>query len=272
MLSVQQYALRYRSLGWSVIPIRAREKRPLLPWQLYQHQLATEDDVEDWFRRWPTANIAVVTGAVSGTIVLDVDPQHDGDASLSRLEKAHGPIPATVEAVTGGGGRHLYFSHPGGTVHNRVGLAEGIDLRGDGGYIVAPPSVHPSGRRYVWKKGRAPGETALASMPEWLLRLVLKEASRSGHPVTHWRRLVREGVTEGQRNNIIASLTGHLLWHGIDPEIALDLLLCWNGAHCHPPLSDDEVAQTVENIARLHLRQEAAFDIPEQMQDGSNRD
>lgn len=272
MPSVEQWALRYLSRGWSVIPIRTREKRPLLPWHPYQDHLAEAEEIGDWFRRWPTANIAIVTGAVSGLLVLDVDPRHGGDASLSRLEQAHGPIPATVEAITGGGGRHLYFSHPGGTVHNRVNLAEGIDLRGDGGYVVAPPSLHPSGRRYAWKKGHGPGETVLANMPEWLLRLVLKEAKRIGHPLIHWRRLVMEGVVEGQRNNSIASLTGHLLWHGIDPDIALDLLLCWNAARCRPPLSDDEVAHTVESVARLHLRREAGMDTPEQMQDGKNRE
>ena len=73
-----------------------------------------------------------------------------------------------MESITGGGGRHVYFSHPGGVVHNRANIQPGIDLRGDGGCIVAPPSVHPSGKRYRWKKGHAPGDVKLARLPDWL--------------------------------------------------------------------------------------------------------
>ncbi len=75
-----------------------------------------------------------------------------------------------VEALTGGGGRHLYFRHPGGIVRNRVGLAPGIDVRGDGGCVVAPPSVHPSGKRYAWVASHGPEDSPLARAPAWLLR------------------------------------------------------------------------------------------------------
>jgi Bifunctional DNA primase/polymerase, N-terminal len=91
--------------------------------------------------------VGIVTGEISNLVVLDFDPQHDGNASIERLERQIAPLPVTVEVTTGGGGRHLYFAHPGGLVRNRAGLAQGVDVRGDGGYIVAPPSVHPSGRR-----------------------------------------------------------------------------------------------------------------------------
>ena len=102
--------------------------------------------------------------------MLDIDARHDGDASLAGLERSHGPLPPTLEVLTGGGGRHLYFQHPGGTLPNRVGIWPGIDLRGDGGCVVAPPRIHPSGRAYAWRRGRAPGETALAVLPAWLLQ------------------------------------------------------------------------------------------------------
>ena len=151
-VSVKESALHYLFRAWSVIPLRARGKRPAVRWQQYQNRLATEQEATDWFNRWPNANIGIVTGAVSGLVVLDVDLQHGGVESLQGLEEVHGPWPHTVEAVTGGGGRHIYFAHPGVFIHNRVGLEPGIDLRGDGGYIVAPPSVHFSGHRYTWKR------------------------------------------------------------------------------------------------------------------------
>jgi hypothetical protein len=225
-------------------------------WLDYQQRLPTAREVARWFRRWPDANVAVVTGAVSGLVVLDVDVRHGGADSLAQLEARYGPLPRTVEAITGGGGRHLYFAHPGGVLHNKVGIRPGLDLRGDGGYVVAPPSLHPSGTRYQWKPGCSPADLSPAPMPGWLLREAAGRDGRTGRSRTQWRELVNRGVGEGERNNTIASLAGHLLWHGVDPVVVLDLLLAWNATHCRPPLTDDEVARTVESIARTHERQE----------------
>ncbi|MCX7960086.1 MAG: bifunctional DNA primase/polymerase [Burkholderiales bacterium] len=238
--------------GWSVVAVEPRGKRPLVAWRALQSRAPAPAEVDAWFFAHPEANLGVVTGAVSNLVVLDVDVRHGGEQSLAALERAHGPLPRTVEARTGGGGRHLYFAHPGGTVPNRAGLAPGLDLRGDGGMVVAPPSVHASGRRYRWTN--APGTTALAPLPGWLLRIARREGARAGHPLAHWRRLAREGVEEGARNSTIASLAGHLFWHGVDPAVALELLLAWNRLRCRPPLEDDEVARVVDSIARLHER------------------
>ena len=103
-------ALDYGHLGWSVIPIEPRGKRPLVRWQIYQHRLPDATEVAKCYQSWPDANIAVVTGIVSGVVVLDLDPRHGADASLQELERKHGSITETVEARTGGGGRHLYTS------------------------------------------------------------------------------------------------------------------------------------------------------------------
>ena len=252
--SIRDCALTYRRFGWSVIPLEPREKRPLLRWEEYQRRRASEGVVRRWFACWPDANIGVVTGSISGLVVLDVDPGHGGGESLARLEAIHGPLPFTVSAVTGGGGRHVYFRHPDGEVRNRVGIAPGLDLRGDGGYVVAPPSVHPSGRPYAWEPSGSPDEAALAPIPAWLLQTVEEDGAHPGHSLHYWRSMIREGVAEGARNNTIASLAGHLLWHDVDPAIVLDLLLCWNAERCRPPLSDDEVAQTVQSITRTHFR------------------
>ena len=166
--SIEKAALEYLDRGWSIIPVRERAKRPAIPWKAYQAQCASEDTVHEWFQRHPKRNLAIVTGALSGLIVLDIDPRHGGKESLRRLERENGRLPKTVESITGGGGRHLYFAHPGGVVRNRTNIESGIDLRGDGGCIVAPPSVHPSGKPYRWKNGRAPGEVELARLPDWL--------------------------------------------------------------------------------------------------------
>lgn len=249
-LTIADAAERYRARGWSVLPLRPGDKRPLLQWETLQKVRPSTGDISEWFRRWPNANVGIVTGEISNLIVLDIDPKHGGDVALERLEHRFGPLPATVEAVTGGGGRHLYFVHPGRIIHNRAGIAPGIDVRGDGGYVVAPPSIHPSGRPYLWLAGHDPDKMMLASLPPWVLFSTRPLQSR--HTLVEWRNLVREGVQEGKRNSTIASLTGHLLWHGVDRDVVLELLLAWNRARCRPPLDDAEVAQVVASIARLH--------------------
>ena len=201
-----------------------------------------------------------MTGAISGLVVLDIDPKHEGIDSLEQLQHTHGSLPRTLQATTGSGGLHLYFAHPGGIIRNRVGVAIGIDVRGDGGYVVAPPSIHPNGRSYSWRPGHGPADLAPAPLTGWLLGLLISDRLHRGHPLRHWRQLAHDGVQEGERNNSIASFTGHLLWHGVDPDVALELMLCWNRVRCRPPLSDDEVILTVQSIAHLHERGDEAAD------------
>lgn len=106
--------------------------------------------VREWWDRWPTANVCIATGAISGVIVLDVDPRHGGTESRAALEAEHGALPKTWTSRTGGGGFHFFFRHPGHEVTNKTNLLPGIDIRGDGGFVVAPPSVHLSGKEYSW--------------------------------------------------------------------------------------------------------------------------
>jgi putative DNA primase/helicase len=135
---------------------------------------ATTDEaqIREWWAKWPNANIGVPTGEVSGTVVIDEDPRHGGDHTLSELEAKHGRLPETVMQLTGGGGRHHCFAHPGGYIKSRNGVLPGIDIKADRGYIVVEPSLHESGNRYVFELSSLPGEVELAEMPVWVLDLV----------------------------------------------------------------------------------------------------
>src|SRR5262249_22810872 len=137
------------------------------------------DTILRWWAECPSANVGIATGALSGFIGLDVDPRHRGDESLAALEREHGKLPATVEAGTAGGGRHLLFAHSGVPIRNRVNLARGLDVRADGGYIVAPPSQHASGEAYAWII--APDAAPLAEIPTGFgscFRTATREARR----------------------------------------------------------------------------------------------
>ncbi|HEV8166268.1 MAG TPA: bifunctional DNA primase/polymerase [Actinomycetota bacterium] len=134
-------ALAYCAHGWSVIPCNLATKRSLVRWREWQRRAPGLEQLEAWWERWPKANVGVVTGSLSGVVVVDVDPQHDGDRTLAELEGERGALPRTAVVETPSGGHHLYFAHPGGRVANSAGrLGAGVDVRGDGGLALLPPS------------------------------------------------------------------------------------------------------------------------------------
>lgn len=161
-------ALEYSRRGWLVFPVAwittegicsCREgsacqspgKHPLTPRGFYDAS-RDENTIRAWWRRFPQANVAIRTGRESNLLVLDVDPRKGGDKSLERLIKQFGPLPDTLWSATGGGGWHFYFQYPGPIrLHNNVPGFPGLDIKGDGGYVVAPPSCHESGKHYEWK-------------------------------------------------------------------------------------------------------------------------
>ncbi len=213
---------------------------------------ATTDEakVRHFWSCAPNANIGIATSREHA--VLDVDPEHGGDQTLAKFEQKHGPLPSTWRAATGGGG-HLYFTADI-ELRNSVGkIGPGLDIRGDGGYVVAPPSLHASGKRYTWIE--PPGQVALAPMPTWLLAAAQQpQAAKAAIPVGTWRELVKHGVGEGRRNDAVARLAGHLLRREVDPLVAFEILATWNAVRCRPPLEEAEVAGIVARIAERELR------------------
>jgi hypothetical protein len=157
-------ALLYASYGWKVFPchtIRGGRcscgvdcaspgKHPLVQGGVYA-ATGSAAQIATWWARWPDANIGVATGMASGFIALDIDEKHGGFESLADLEGQFGKLVNTPScSKTGGGGKHILFRHPGVQIQNKVNIAPGLDVRGDGGYIIAPPSRHASGNRYEW--------------------------------------------------------------------------------------------------------------------------
>lgn len=180
--TIAEYAAWYASRGWPVFPVHSvsggactcrkglkcdcKGKHPRTPNGV---KGASKDPgtVRGWWQKWPGANIGVACGEASGLVVLDVDKDHGGAATIQRLQGDLGELPRGPIAETGGGGWHCLFKHPGHPVPNRVGRGAGLDVRADGGYVVAPPSMHASGRIYRWSV--FPGDEPLPELPApWL--------------------------------------------------------------------------------------------------------
>ena len=245
-------ALAYAARGWRVFPVKA-DKAPLTHHGL-KDATTDSEQVREWWRRWPNAGVAIATGRKSGLFVLDVDPEHGGDETLHELERRHGELPETVCCETGGGGEHYCFTHPSGIeIRNSAGrLGPGLDVRGTGGYTVAPPSPHPSGRGYAWDV--PPDESELAAPPAWLV----EDAARRRNGVAP---KVGPSIPEGKRDATLASLAGSMRRRGMDEAAIAAALKVENAGRCRPPLPEAEVERIAASIARYEPAEEPAPEV-----------
>lgn len=276
-------ALAYAARGWSVLPLHSPrtgaegavacscgratcESIGKHPRTSHGLKDASDDPnvIREWWSRWRDANVGVRTGASSGLLVLDIDPRHGGDDSLVALEHAHQPLPPTVRAETGGGGTHLLFTHPGGAVKSRSGAitdAPGIDCKSDGGYIVAPPSLHASGSRYRWSEKRGPAAIPFADPPEWLMALLRdahRDAARTGtvcepNPAADappQNASLSALIPEGKRSDTLTSIAGGMRRQGLEEDAIAAALLAVNARRCAQPLPEAEVRSIAASVAK----------------------
>src|SRR4051812_4726114 len=166
-------ALDHAGRGVPVFPVKSigKKKKPLTP-DGFKNATTNPTIITAWWRQWPEAMIGAPTGAASGLVLFDIDIDQDegidGEASLAALIEREGLLPDTVLAATPRGGRHFYFQHPGRKIKNSANsVGRGLDIRGDGGFAVLPPSIRDDGKAYRWLRG--PGEIPIAPMPDWLL-------------------------------------------------------------------------------------------------------
>lgn len=228
MSKILTHALRYYDLGFSIIPI-GNEKKPLIKWTKYQTERATPEQIKQWAEQFPDMNIAVVTGAVSGIVVIDVD---EGGV-ISNL-----PPTATVKTGTGW---HFYCRHPNVPVDTNAGLiAPHVDVRGDGGYAILPPSIHASGVAYEWT---IPPEDGISELSVDLQQKLLSPIAAPA--------LVGEVVTVGARNTEATKYAGRLLSH-LPPDMhqiaGWASLKQWNQTVASPPLSEEELRGVFDSI------------------------
>lgn len=236
--SVLAQANEYVDQGWSILPVKPSEKRPYMTnWLQYQHTKATKEMTDSWFTSLTGAGVGMVTGRISGVVVLDIESYCS--IPIDELLRRY---PTQMISRTGTGGYHLFYLYPNGVskIANRVGIFEGADIRADGGFIVLPPTRHPNGKLYEWvKKG------PLGVFPKALLDIQSQPKAQGDEWITEALR----GVSEGGRNDACARLAGYFFHKGLNADIVEALLTEWNERN-DPPLPMREMRTTIKSIER----------------------
>ena len=246
-------AIDYASRGLAVFPLKQRSKEPATAHGV--HEATTNfDQIKKWWKRFPNANIGIACGKVSGgLLVVDVDRKPngvDGLDSINEWERENGELPETVRSITGTGGSHICYRIDG-TGKNRVNLLPGVDIRSDGGYIVAPPSIHPNGNHYEWEYD--PDEYEVAQGGEILDKLLDEGKKDKLETFT-----MPEQIPEGGRNQALFKMACSLQGKGMADESILAACLAENTAKCNPPLEDGEVLKIVGSA----LKHDKGMTIP----------
>ncbi len=248
-MTLKDAALEYTRKGHAVIPVKAGTKdRPLVKWKEYQTRRPTEQEVSKWWNTWPDANIALITGAINNLVVFDEDGPKAG-----KLIQDNGGVPEGPQSITARGRQYL-AKHPGYTVRNAVDNKLTLDIRGDGGYIIVSPSVHPSGHVYQWAPGLSLFEVELPELRPWQLDYLKKHCGGNSNGSANppgWQGEALKGVAKGQRNAIAAKLAGRYIQKGLSNEEITPILLTWNRTNS-PPLPDAEIIKTIQSVRATH--------------------
>jgi hypothetical protein len=228
-------------MGLRLFPLKVRDKQPAITdWP----NLASDRDaqLQIWDKLFPACNWGVATGAGSGIWVLDFDGP-EGMATFQQLARECEEFTET-RAVRTARGLHLWFQYPedGPQIRNGAKVAPGVDVRGEGGFVVIPPSIHPSGKRYEWRDSKAP----IAETPRLAQDLATKKRERSDTPKNGGNGT----IPKGEHNAVLASLAGTMRRRGMDAAAMLAALRVHNATHCSPPLPEAEVSEIAGSVAR----------------------
>jgi hypothetical protein len=272
-------ALAYAEAGYPVLPLfepkedgtcscgaEACDKAGKHPRVAGGAKSATTDaeKIRGWWRRWRSANLGIATGGASGLVALDVDGP-EGLASLSALEAEHGPLPATRRHATARGQHYLFWAPDGVSVKNSAGaLGQGLDVRGDGGYIVAPPSKHVSGVAYELVSGEDGSVAEVAPMPDGLLKLLF--GNRNSGEGAGEAAGDEAPIPEGSRNTTLTIVGGRLRAEGKTRHGIYEALSKVNKERCEPPLPDDEVKAIAASLAKYPPRKRVRLAVPQHRQ------
>lgn len=244
--SMYDAAIEYAKKGFAVFPLKYRDKVPLTRNGCKD---ATTDaaQIKAWWQKYPNANIGLATGSVSQNVFvidLDIDEDRgiDGYHSLEDWQREHGDFPETWTAITGRGGYHMYFRGDG-KIKNRAGIIDGVDIRGNGGYVVAPPSIHKNGRRYEWEY--SPDEFELAKADNNVMYFLNHDDRRQSTSFT-----MPNIVAAGQRNQMLFRFACMMQAKGASDQSVFAATMAENESSCSPPLTEQEVRIIVSSATK----------------------
>jgi len=250
-------------------------KLPLVPWKKYQDVLPTKEEVNHWFNTNPDANIGIVTGAVSNLVVFDLD-----SSAAVHFADEMGGFPDSV-AVKTGKGHHIYAKYPGFEIRNSVNKKLDIDIRADGGYVAAPPSIHGSGHQYDWIEGHSIFEIEPSECSSWMIEY-LKDIAGSAPPPSELEKefvnilktdeteilpetkipeiktnenkkrdyldILTNGCVQRERNDCATTYVGHLFSTGLKENEIWETFKLWNKEKVKPPLGEEELKSVFNSI------------------------
>lgn len=254
-----EHVVHYSSKGLSVIPTYsiledgscdcgnkacgAKGKHPRLNWRSQTKERMTEDELRLWWKKHPNSNIGIITGDISQVTVIDVDGEK-GLKSLKAMGLTLENMPPTPTVRTGGGGYHLYYRYDKGSIKTRVNVLEKVDIRADGGLVIAPPSLHKSGNRYSWLKGKSLDDIPIA---DFNFSLLVKPDGVVIKKSPSWYNEALKGVGEGERNETATRLAGRCANMGMSKDEIVLYLSAWNQRNT-PPMESKELESTIESI------------------------
>jgi hypothetical protein len=262
-----ELALGYAERGWRVFPVyeitqrgvcscregrdcKAPGKHPRTG-SGFKNASLDPNVIAQWWTSFPDANIGLATGRESGVFAVDIDPRHSGFDSWERWEEERGePVGNTLIALTGGGGRHLFFRYPEVVVPGRQAWLMGVDIKSDGGYVVLPQSNHISGRWYQWLDYAKDPEPA----PRDLVQSIRDAADRASSAPLPSSNDILDGIPEGQRDDVLFRWACQLRRrHESEPDGGrriVTMLVLEAAAHCTPPFPEADARVKVEQAFR----------------------
>ena len=242
-----QTALEYLAMGFSVIPVRPGGKEPLVPWATYQDRYPTAEDIDTWMELWPQCNLGIITGKISGISVIDVDGEKGRDS-------IKGIVLPPTRVVKTPRGYHYYYQYSE-AMRTVAGQLDGVDIRSDGGFVVAPPSSVNDLSYHVVRDN----DIASFDPPKELIErrgaVTVEVEQRDDLPsMPRWiAQALQNGAPDGERNQTATKLVGYLHNRGIAPDIISGILRDF-AARCSPPMDATELDRTIESVTRYQTR------------------
>ena len=256
-MNLKEYALYYAEMGLAVFPLRPGSKKPATATG-FKEATTNKDQIEKWWTKCPDYNIGIATGDMSGgLVVIDLDRNeekgYDGYEVLKEWQKKNGNLPETAISITGRGGYHYFYRDPEKSWKTKVGLYEGIDIRADGGYIVAPPSLHPNGRRYEWEQG--PEEYGFTPVN------MSVSASLKPEEYTAEKHFCSpEVIPLHTRADTLMRLACSQQAKGLSDEAIRAAVKAENQAKCVPPMTDEELEEDVFRVLKRYEKGTAPYE------------